>query len=131
MQTAAVNLDAQNFFQANVAEMNFPSEMVEECKLARFIRRFENHSLEAKGFCEAIGVRGVEVSLIVKEPDSPGAFPRFHHKLQSSCVQPSLALLNQFADDGLGKGTRMLLPYFELHLRPTLLTQLDDVERRD
>src|SRR5260370_27687378 len=110
MQAAAVNLDAQNFFQANVAEMNFPAEVVEECKLARFVRGFEDHRLAAKGFCEPICVRGVKISLIIHEPDSPGAFPRFPHTFHNSCVQPSFALLDQFADYGLVKGTRMLLP---------------------
>jgi hypothetical protein len=45
MQPAAVNLDAQKFFEAHIAQMDCRAEVVQKAELAGLVRRFEEDNV--------------------------------------------------------------------------------------
>ena len=86
MQPTAVDFNAQQFFQTNITEVYFTSEVVQEGELAGFVGRLEHENFMTESIDEAVGICGIEVSVLVEEPDSAGALTSFDYQLQSSGV---------------------------------------------
>src|SRR3954471_18974858 len=81
MQTTAINLNPQQFLQANVVQMNFTAKMVKQSKLARLVRCLKHHYVQTKGASEAVSVSGIEVADIIEQPYPTSTLARFNHQL--------------------------------------------------
>ena len=77
MQTSPVNLDLQQFFQADIAQSDAAAKMVQQRELARLIRRLEDAHMQPEGFCEPIRIGRIEIALLVEQSDTASAFARF------------------------------------------------------
>src|SRR5438067_12082919 len=98
MQTTAVNFHSQQFFQPDIAEVDFAAKVIQQFKLAGFIGRLKDDGLKTEGVGKAISKRRVESALLIEQADAAGALPSFNYQLQGAGIEPSLALLDQFAN---------------------------------
>src|SRR5208337_5484826 len=117
VQTAAVNLDAQDLFQAHIAQVDIAAEVVEQCKLAGLVRRLEHHGTQTEGVGEPVRVAVIETAGVVEQAHSPRAFSGLDHQLDSPRIQPAPALVDQLADHVSGKRARVFLAQLELNLQ--------------
>ncbi len=58
VQPAAVDLDAEDLLEPDVAELNGGPEVVDQRELAGLVRRLEQEQLQAEGLGQAIGLAG-------------------------------------------------------------------------
>ena len=77
--------------------MDFTAKVIQQFKLAGFVGRLEDDGLKTEGVGKAIGEGRVETALVVEQADAAGALASFDHQLQGAGIEPSLALLDQFA----------------------------------
>src|SRR5688500_16121920 len=92
VQAAAVALDAQQFFDAHVAEVHTSSEMVEQGELTRLVRRLEDHGVESKRVGKPVGERRVEAARIIEQTHACCTFARLDNQLEGARVEPAAAL---------------------------------------
>src|SRR5437868_9754749 len=114
MQPTAVDFNAQQFFQTNITEVYFTSEVVQEGELAGFVGRLEHENFMTESIDEAVGICGIEVSVLVEEPDSAGALTSFDYQLQGSSIEPAASLIDQRIDGLVVECACVLLSQFEL-----------------
>src|SRR6476646_5731253 len=117
MKAAPVDFHTKKLFQYDVAKMHLPSEMLQHCKLARFIWSFEDHDVETKRSRKAICKLPVEPSVFVDQADAFRAFSGFNNKLHRPGLEPALSLRNQLIDHLVLEGASMLFPQLELNLK--------------
>src|SRR3989441_4834441 len=111
--------------------VDLSAEVVQQRKLARFIRSLEDHRLESECLDEPICKGAIQVALVVKQPDALGAFSAFHNELERPSIEPSLALLDQTLHDLFGKAAGVFLAELELHIKASLARHLHDVFRSE
>src|SRR5690242_16482737 len=95
METAPIDLDAQQLLEPDVGKMNVAAKMIEESKLAGFVGRLERRRTKSKAFDETLRECNVEFSLTVEHAHFPGRLPGLHDDLDRSGVEPSLAPVDQ------------------------------------
>ena len=103
MQAAPVDFNAEQFLQTNIAETDVPAKMVQQGKLTWLVRRLERDGLEPERTDKPVRVRGVQVSMLIKESDSLCAFPRLDDDLVCTRVEPFLPLLDLAGERPVGE----------------------------
>jgi hypothetical protein len=127
MQAAAVNFDAQDFFQSYIAKMDLAAEVLEKGKLARFGRRFKQEQIESEVPGKTIGKGGIEVSVNIEEPDSASALAGLNNQLQGAGIEPPRTLRQELLNRFLVESPGMFLSQFELNLQAPLGRQLHNL----
>src|SRR5258706_9568608 len=114
VEAAAIDLDAQQLLEADVADVNTRAEMTQEVELAFLVGGLENGPLHAKGRREALCRVEVEPSGLVEEADRLRALTSFDDDRASAGVEPIEAGCNELRDDLVVQRAAVLVP--ELHL---------------
>src|SRR5215467_8639232 len=91
MQASSVDLDAQQFLQPHIAEVNTVAKVIEKRELARFRGRFKHYRFEPEGVDEAFGIAGVQVSVLIKQPDAFGTLTCLDDELHGTSIEPFAA----------------------------------------
>src|SRR5689334_20842282 len=81
VQTAPEDFDTKEFFEPDIAEMNVPAKVFQQGKLAGFAGRFEHDGFEPEPRHEAFREPGIQISILIKQPDSPGTLSCFDDEL--------------------------------------------------
>src|SRR5262249_52666958 len=109
--------------------MDLGTEMIQQSKLAAFIRRLEDRDFHSVGLSESVGEPGVELSAAIEKADVLRFFPRLDDDLLRSSVEPSLAEVDQLVGDLLGKSAAVLVADLELNLEAARRRERGDLSR--
>ena len=119
MQPTPVDFDAKQFFKPHVAEMNLPAKVVEQGELAWLVGSFERYCFETEHRHKSVGIRGVQVAVVIEEPDSSGALSGFDNQLHSAGIEPLLTAVDPLSKSALIETTVVLLAQFHLNIKTT------------
>src|SRR5262245_60660419 len=108
MQAASVDLNAKQFLQTDIAEMNFPAEMIQQRKLACLGRSFEHHGAEPERFDKPFCISRIQVPILIEQPDPHCAFASLDDELDCTCVEPFLSLVNPLRECVVGESSVVL-----------------------
>ncbi len=114
VQPPPVDFDTKQLFQPDIAEMDLPAKMIEQGKLAWLVRSFKHYRLETEHRRELVCVCGIQVSVLIKESDSPGALSCFDHQLDRTGIEPLLTLVDPCGKGAVIEPSIMLLAKFHL-----------------
>src|SRR5216110_1547530 len=117
MQPTPVDFDAKELFKPYIAEMNLPSKVVEQGKLASLIGGFKHYCFETEHGYKAFGIRGVQVSVLIEKPNSPCALSGFDNELHSAGIEPLLTAVNPLSKSALIETAVVLLAQFHLNIK--------------
>src|SRR6185437_3556600 len=131
MQAAAVDLHPEELLEADVAQADLTSEVVEQGELARLVGRLEHHGVHAECLDEPVGHGGVERAVRAKDADARRALARLDHELARARVEPAAAAIDQVVDDAIGERAAVLLAQLELELEAALAGHPSDGRGRD
>jgi hypothetical protein len=126
MKTAPVDFDAEQLFQAHIAELDSRPEVIQHRELARLVRRFEYYRLESERIREAISELSVESAMFIEEADTLRAFSGLNDELNSACIEPAPALLDEAIDSFGFEGAVVFLAEFELNGKSSLVSHAHD-----
>src|SRR5512134_2324923 len=79
VETAPIDLDAEQFFDPDIAQLDFGAEVVQQRELAGLVGGLEDRLLHAEGLNESIRELGLKLSLVIEEPDILRTLPALHH----------------------------------------------------
>src|SRR5207247_9810457 len=125
MKSAPVNLDAKQFLQPYIAEMDLSAEMIQQRKLARFVRGFEHQRFEPEHLDKAVGVCGVQFSVLVKEADSFRTLSAFDNELYSCRIEPLLSVGAPYRKGRLVETAVMLIALLDLTIESAALCRAE------
>ena len=94
VQATPVDFNAKQFFQPDIAEMDVPSKMIQQGKLAWLVRGFEHYGVEPECMDKPVCVCRIQVSILIKESDSLCALSGFDDELDRARIEPFLPLVN-------------------------------------
>ena len=94
VEAASVDFNAKQFLQTDITEMDVPSKVIQQGKLARLVRGFEHDRIEPERLDKPVCKRGIQVSIVVEQSDSLRAFSCFDDQLDGTRVEPVLPLFN-------------------------------------
>src|SRR5579883_3486505 len=120
METAPVNLDAQQLFEPDIAEAHRGSEVVEEGELAWLGGRFVSYDVQAELAGEPVRQGVVERAMIVEEAHALGALSGFDDEFEGAGVEPALSLFEQLVDGRGREGAGVFLAELELDIEAAL-----------
>jgi hypothetical protein len=129
VQTASVDFNAQQFLQTDITEMDVPSKMIQEGKLAWLVRRFEHDCVEPERIDKPLCICGVQPSVLIEESDSSRAFSRFDDQLDRSGVEPFLPLVDPRSERPVAEPAVMFLPELHLNIEAAALRGRDNLTR--
>jgi len=86
VQAASVDFDAEQLLQTDITEMDVPSKVIQQGKLARLVRGFEDDRIEPERLDKPICKCGIQVSILVEQSDSLRAFSCFDDELDGTRV---------------------------------------------
>src|SRR6185295_19067235 len=109
VQAPAVDLHPEELLEADVAQADLASEVVEQRELARLVGRLEHHGVLAEGLDEAVGHGGVEGAIGAKDADARRALARLDDELARARVEPAATAIDQVIDDAIGERAAVLL----------------------
>jgi hypothetical protein len=66
VQAAPVDFNAEQFFQTDIAEMDVPSKMIQQGKLAWLGRGFEHDGVEPERMDEPVCVCRIQVCILIE-----------------------------------------------------------------
>src|SRR3989442_75687 len=99
MEATPVDLDAQQLFQAHVAQVHRIAEMREQVELALLVGCFKDRAVHAERPGECLGGGEVEPSILVEEAYLLTALARLDNDLLGAGVQPAQSRIDQLLHD--------------------------------
>src|SRR5215475_8655740 len=114
MQASSIDLDAQQFLQPHIAEVNTAAKVIEKGELARFSGCFKHYRFEPERFDKAFGIASVQVSILIKQSDAFGTLARLDDELHGTSIEPFSAGIEPRRKRSLCETSVMF--FAELHL---------------
>ena len=127
VQAAPVDFNAEQFLQTDIAEMDVPSKMIQQGKLAWLVRGFEHDGVEPERMDKPVCVCRIQVSILIEESDSLCALPRFDDELDRTRIEPFLPLVNPRSERPVAEPAVMLLPKLHLNIEAAALCGGDNL----
>ena len=127
MQATPVDLNAEQFLQTDITEMDIPSKIIQQGKLAWLVRGFEHDCVESEGTHEPLCIRGIQLSIVVEQSYSLCAFPCFNNELDGARIEPFLSLVNPPRERAVVEPAVMFLAELHLNIEAATLCSDDDL----
>jgi len=131
MQAASIDLDAQQLLEPDIGETHIATEVIDQRELAKLVRSFEGHSVQAERCGNTIRQGAVEITIVIEEADASGRFPRLDDELDGAGIEPAVSLGDKLLHHICSEGAVVFLAQLELHFQATLLRHVYDGSRHE
>jgi hypothetical protein len=103
------------------------AKVFQQSKLAGLVRRFEHDGLEPELLYKALRESGIQISILIKQPDSPGTFSRFDDELDCARIEPLLTTVDPGIKRLFVESPVMFLAEFHLHVESAAACRGDNL----
>src|SRR5262245_1244686 len=99
--------------------MDVSSEMIQKGELAWFVWGFKHYGVEPEYIYKFVCVCRIQISILIKQSNTPSVLSSFDNKLNRSCIKPFLTLVNPRRQRSVVKSAALLLSKFHLNIEAT------------